>query len=136
YRPARSIIESYLDHTDPFVRAESIRALASWFECQEHRPTCERIIKYERDFDARIAAISGLGSLALAAGDPSGLKTLAEIVRNSGEKRGHRETAYAGILYFQGVHPRNHPHLTRSDQEFEAAVDWNLILRIEAGAPL
>jgi HEAT repeat protein len=59
---AKPIIEAYLGDDDSFVRAEAIRALASWFKCQERRPTCERIIEYETDFDARIAAISRLAS--------------------------------------------------------------------------
>jgi hypothetical protein len=57
-------------------------------------------------------------------------------VRNRSEKLGHRETAYQGILYFKGVHPGDHPHLTPSDEAFEAAVNWDLVSRVEKGKPL
>jgi hypothetical protein len=129
YMPARPLIERCLSHSDEWVRRNAIQALTVDFKAQEHRATCETMIEKETDFDVRLCAISGLGSLLFGTNDIRGLQLLARIVRDSDEDLGHRECAYESIQSITGVPVPNQTSRLRD-------VDWGLIARMEEGGPL
>jgi len=133
YLHAKPVIEGYLNHPEAWVRRNAIQALTIDFKAQEHRTTCEIMIRDETDFDARNVAISGLGQLLRFAPGLTGIKILAALVRNPNEEIVHREAAYQGILWIKGVDPREHPWF--KEGFVEEIVDWNMISRIEAGLP-
>lgn len=95
---AKGVVESYLHHTDPWVRHEAMWFLASWGKLIEHQRDIIRALQSDPDSDNRSFAALCLAHLRRGSKDQESTHALRDVVLNQKEDAVVRLSAYGALL--------------------------------------
>jgi hypothetical protein len=128
---AQPIVESLLNAPAPPIRDIALQVLTIMWQCQEHRPTCERILEQDVDDDVRRAAVFGLISLLEGTRDPLALRILLRTFCDEDQDAVLRDSAYTAVLAVLGRPLSEWPPGTRL-LDHVRDVNWELVREAEA----
>jgi hypothetical protein len=120
---AKSTIESYLSDQDWRLRYVALNVLAVHWQCEDARPACERLAKFDPNREVRRLAIAGLGAILNRSRDKAGLAFLLPIIEDP-TYPDIRDTAYDAIRSILG-YPTYDP--AARQLRWPNEIEWSII---------